>query len=212
MRVLFKQTCCQQTRKNSVPRPNTWFHRSLRCDPLLLLFACHKVWLNSIFSLPCVIARAEFHVSPDSAVIIWSYCIIYQVQYAGMFTLAAYSVFMWLFLLEAWLGVVVLCLYQIPYWQCFLFAIHLPFLFPLSLYALHRFIPLIPLPPSPLPPPLCSFCTCLSRCKQVHAPLIPAPPGPTHCGAVWGNGGHGTRRGFWIQSIQKRPGSFLAEF
>lgn len=73
-------------------------------------------------------------------------------------------------------------------------------------------LPPYPPPPPPPTPPSCSFCTCLSRCKQVHAPLIPAPAGPTQCGAVWGNGGHGTRRGFWIQSIQKRPGSFLAEF
>lgn len=80
--------------------------------------------------------------------------------------------------------------------------------FLLSLCVLRYFL----LFPLPLTPPSCYFCTCLPRCKQVHAPLIPAPTGPPKCGAVWGNGGHGTRRGFWIQSIQKRPGSFLAEF
>lgn len=87
--------------------------------------------------------------------------------------------------------------------------------FPFPSFALWSALPYTPYYPfllhsSLLHPAL--FAPAFSRCKQVHAPLIPAPPGPTHCGAVWGNGGHGTRRGFWIQSIQKRPGSFLAEF
>lgn len=119
-----------------------------------------------------------------------------------------------LFSVDAWLGVVLLRLLKIQYWQCFFFATHLPSLSP-SLCALHCLL-VPPSLPSSLPPSLTpasrSLCTCLPRCKQVHAPLIPTPPGPPQCGAVWGNGGHGTRRGFWIQSIQKRPGSFLAEF
>lgn len=85
-----------------------------------------------------------------------------------------------------------------------------PLCYPLPLLFSFALCPALP-PCHPYPPFLL-FCTCLPRCKQVHAPLIPAPPGPPQCGAVWGNGGHGTRRGFWIQSIQKRPGSFLAEF
>lgn len=186
------------------PSSKRLFYRCIRSVGFSCLPA--TAWLNSIFSLPCVIARAELHCSPIQLSSYDHSDSYIKVVCVGMWTqklhfIHGHACFLWEHesLLCLWLK-------WILYWQCFLFAIY-----PFSL--LFALCP--PMPPSctpPSQPPSCSFCTCLSRCKQVHAPLIPAPAGPPQCGAVWGNGGHGTRRGFWIQSIQKRPGSILAKF
>lgn len=83
---------------------------------------------------------------------------------------------MCLFSLEAWLDVVLLCLFQIHYWQCFLFAIHLPS-FSLLLCALHCL--LVPLPSHPL---LALFAPAFLGVNRCTPPSYPPPQDPLSAG------------------------------
>lgn len=148
--------------------------------------ATEFVWIAS-FSVPCVIAGAEFHFFFFSSASDHSSGVFCRNVDTNSSFRASLAVFFG--------SMTSCCVVVFPsdvLLTFFLFCLHYGTSFPPSLF--------------------CSFCACLRRCKQVHTPLIPASAGPPQCGAVWGIGGHGTRRGFWIQSIQKRPGSFLAKF
>lgn len=181
--VVFKQTGWNK-RKRTASRVQMPGYRTVT-HWFFCLPATEFVWIASLVSLVSLLGLNSTFFSVQLQT-------IPQVYFAGMLILTAHSVRHWLFSLGAWLHVVLSCFCQTCDWH-FSFSV----------------CTMVPLP---LPPPFCSFCACLPRCKQVHTPLIPASAGPPQCGAVWGIGGHGTRRGFWIQSIQKRPGSFLAKF
>lgn len=166
-----------------------------------LLFVGFTVWLNSIFILPLrVIATAELHFSPQLS----CHHMMKMCHNSGLIcSYVNWSLMLCVFVpVILWKHDSVLCC-----WVCFRSKIILTnFLILLSTSLFCVSLLLCP-PATHLCPPLR-----FPRCKQVHAPLIPAPAGPPQRGAVWSNGGHGTRRSFWIQSIQKRPGAFLAEF
>lgn len=95
-------------------------------------------------------------------------------------TEGSFRMSMCLFSMEAWLDVVLLCLFQIHYWQCFLFAIHLPS----SFFCLFRFVPCTAsLSSPPLLPPSCSFSHLpslgVNRCTP---PSYPPPQDPLSAG------------------------------
>lgn len=80
--------------------------------------------------------------------------------------------------LEAWLGVVVLCLFQIHYWQCFLFCYPPPLLFSLSLYALRCLL----FPPTPLHSFLALFAPAFLGVNRCTPPSYPPPQDPLSAG------------------------------
>ena len=144
-KVLFKQT--QKHGRAASPRPNASSPHPIWCNLSDPLFACCRVWLNSIFSLPCVIARAEFHfLSQFSRHHMITVYHISGLICGNVITPKAHFVRpSACFLCEAWLDVVLLCLcsdYQ--YWRCFLFATHLPSLSPFLLCGLHCLLPSSP--------------------------------------------------------------------
>lgn len=180
--MVFKQTGWNKRRRTASHVQMPGYHTITHW--FFCLPATEFVWIASLVSLVSLLGLNSTFLSNQLR-------IISQVYFAGMLIVTAHFVRHWLFF---WKHDFMLCC-RVPVRRVtdifpFLFA--LCYLFPPSLF--------------------CSCCTCLPRCKQVHTPLIPASAGPPQCGAVWGIGGHGTRRGFWIQSIQKRPGSFLAKF